>query len=42
MRKPVIHKIFNVRNGIGLAHYINGKATFEEIKEIPKLRILQL
>ncbi len=31
MRKPVIHKIFNVKNGIGLAHYINGKASFKDI-----------
>lgn len=43
MRKPVIHKIFNVRNGIGLAHYINGKATFEEIKrdtEVENLTVI--
>uniref|UniRef100_A0A7C3N5N8 non-specific protein-tyrosine kinase n=1 Tax=candidate division WOR-3 bacterium TaxID=2052148 RepID=A0A7C3N5N8_UNCW3 len=43
MRKPVIHKIFNVRNGIGLAHYINGKATFEEIKrdtEVDNLTVI--
>lgn len=31
MRKPVIHKIFNVKNGIGLAHFINGKASFKDI-----------
>lgn len=43
MRKPVIHKIFNVRNGIGLAHYINGKSTFEEIKrdtEVENLTVI--
>ncbi|MEO0281721.1 MAG: polysaccharide biosynthesis tyrosine autokinase [candidate division WOR-3 bacterium] len=43
MRKPVIHKIFNVKNGIGLAHYINGKATYEEIKrktEVENLTVI--
>ncbi|HCP17102.1 MAG: Capsular exopolysaccharide family [candidate division TA06 bacterium 32_111] len=43
MRKPVIHKIFNVKNGIGLAHYINRKATYEEIKrdtEVENLKVI--
>jgi tyrosine-protein kinase Etk/Wzc len=43
MRKPVIHKIFNVKNGTGLAHYINGKATYEEIKrktEVDNLTVI--
>ncbi|MDI6700050.1 MAG: polysaccharide biosynthesis tyrosine autokinase [bacterium] len=43
MRKPVIHKIFNVKNGIGLAHYINRKATYEEIKrdtEVENLTVI--
>lgn len=42
MRKPVIHKIFNVRNGIGLAHYINRKATFEEIIRVTDVENLDV
>jgi len=42
MRKPVVHKIFNVRNGIGLAHYINRKATFEEILRVSDVENLDV
>ena len=42
MRKPVISKIFNVRNGMGLAHYINRNATFADIIRTTEIENLDL
>jgi len=31
LRKPRLHRIFKIRNGVGLSSYLTGRASFEEV-----------